>query len=79
MKQKQQNTGIMATAKDFHVKKRTELRLSGKQQKHKPAKVGSIAGSLARLVRLVWFVGGLGIYQLMKVKEQLAKTPARSA
>lgn len=53
MKQKQQNTGIMATAKDFHVKKRTELQVSGKRQKHKPAKVGSIAGSLARLVRLV--------------------------
>lgn len=51
----------------------------GKQQKHKPAKGGSIAGSLARLDRLVWFGGVLGIYQLMKLKDQLAKTPARSA
>lgn len=42
MKQKQQNTGIKATDKDFHVKKCTGLRVSVKQQKHKPAKVSSM-------------------------------------
>ncbi len=63
MKQKQQNTGIKATDKDFHVKKCPGLRVSGKQQKHKPAEVGCIAGSLARLM---WFGGVSGIYQLMK-------------